>query len=91
MHLQTQQDGRLGLGGMAVKVVKSDGVMGLYNGLSASLLRQLTYSTTRFGMYESVKASLPQDQGPLPFYQKVSLSFWKKVETLRIQAEEGDF
>ena len=40
---------------MAVKVFKSDGVAGLYNGLSASLLRQLTYSTTRYGMYEVIK------------------------------------
>lgn len=30
----------------------------MYNGISASLLRQLTYSTTRFGIYESLKQSL---------------------------------
>ena len=53
---------------------QSDGVGGLYAGLSASLLRQLTYSTTRFGMYESVKAALPHQEGPLPFYKKVL--FW---------------
>ncbi len=34
----------------------ANGVRGLYNGLSASLLRQLTYSTTRFGIYEELKA-----------------------------------
>lgn len=74
VHLQTQKEGRLGIGGMAVKVIKSDGVLGLYSGLSASLLRQLTYSTTRFGMYESIKASLGQEKGPLPFHQKVALA-----------------
>lgn len=34
------------------------GVIGLYNGISASLLRQLTYSTTRFGIYEVAKQHL---------------------------------
>jgi dicarboxylate transporter 10 len=37
-------------------VVKNDGFLGLYSGLSASLLRQLTYSTTRFGVYEELKS-----------------------------------
>ena len=30
-------------------VVKKEGVMKLYNGLSAGLLRQATYTTTRLG------------------------------------------
>ncbi|OBT83483.1 hypothetical protein VE02_06882 [Pseudogymnoascus sp. 03VT05] len=38
-------------------VVKNDGFPGLYRGLSASLLRQITYSTTRFGVYEELKAA----------------------------------
>lgn len=38
-----------------VHVVKSNGLLGLYPGLSASLLRQITYSTTRFGVYEELK------------------------------------
>ena len=37
-------------------VFKSDGFLGLYRGLSASLLRQITYSTTRFGVYEELKS-----------------------------------
>ncbi|KAJ4424519.1 Mitochondrial dicarboxylate transporter [Gnomoniopsis sp. IMI 355080] len=39
-------------------ILKNDGFLGLYAGLSASLLRQITYSTTRFGIYEEVKARL---------------------------------
>jgi len=74
VHLQTQQEGKLGLGSLAVKIYKSDGILGLYNGLSASLLRQLTYSTTRFAMYESLKKRFPDDKGPMPFYQKVFLA-----------------
>ncbi|KAK5017136.1 Mitochondrial dicarboxylate transporter [Cryomyces antarcticus] len=49
-------------------VLRSDGVTGLYHGLSASLLRQLTYSTTRFGVYEELKelfsSSLSQPSFP---------------------------
>ena len=38
-----------------IQIVKGDGILGLYNGLSASMLRQLTYSTARFAIYESGK------------------------------------
>ncbi|KAI6817034.1 hypothetical protein KC367_g8816 [Hortaea werneckii] len=57
VRLQTQPHGveRKSLGQMAVHVVKGDGFSGLYRGLSASLLRQITYSTTRFGVYEELK------------------------------------
>ena len=39
-----------------VHVFKKQGFFGLYNGLTAALLRQLTYSTVRFGVYEDLKA-----------------------------------
>uniref|UniRef100_A0A914BXP9 Mitochondrial dicarboxylate carrier n=1 Tax=Acrobeloides nanus TaxID=290746 RepID=A0A914BXP9_9BILA len=73
VHLQTQQTGKLSLPQMSVKIWKSDGFFGFYNGLSASLLRQLTYSTTRFGIYETLKKQLPSDKS-VPFYQKVFLA-----------------
>lgn len=74
VHLQTQQQVQKGLVGMTVQVVKNHGILALYNGLSASLCRQLTYSTTRFGVYEVLKGKLlPSDGGGLPFYQKVLL------------------
>lgn len=41
MHLQTQQEVRLRMTGMALRVVRSDGLLALYNGLSASLCRQV--------------------------------------------------
>jgi dicarboxylate transporter 10 len=43
-------------GGTFVHIVKHDGFRGLYSGLSASLLRQVTYSTMRFGVYEELKS-----------------------------------
>ncbi|KAJ5539530.1 hypothetical protein N7513_007862 [Penicillium frequentans] len=39
-------------------IVRHNGVTGLYSGLSAALLRQITYSTTRFGIYEELKNRL---------------------------------
>ncbi|RWS13527.1 mitochondrial dicarboxylate carrier-like protein [Dinothrombium tinctorium] len=61
-----------------VHIVRYQGVLALYNGLTASLLRQLTYSTTRFAIYETTKKYLNKDsQGSvstMPFYQKVLLA-----------------
>lgn len=37
---------------LAINIVKQQGISALYSGLTASLLRQLTYSTARFGIYE---------------------------------------
>ncbi|KJX97552.1 mitochondrial dicarboxylate carrier like protein [Zymoseptoria brevis] len=57
VRLQTQAHGagRQGMLAMTGSIVKADGVPGLYRGLTASLLRQITYSTTRFGVYEKLK------------------------------------
>uniref|UniRef100_A0A8P4KAS6 Mitochondrial dicarboxylate carrier n=1 Tax=Dicentrarchus labrax TaxID=13489 RepID=A0A8P4KAS6_DICLA len=74
VHLQTQQEVKKRMMGMAIHVVKSDGVLALYNGLSASLCRQMSYSLTRFAIYETVRDMMgSSSQGPMPFYQKVLL------------------
>ncbi|KAF4797431.1 Mitochondrial dicarboxylate carrier [Turdus rufiventris] len=74
VHLQTQQEVKMRMTGMAMHVIRTDGFLALYNGLSASLCRQMTYSLTRFGIYETAKKHLSQgSQGPPPFYQKVLL------------------
>jgi hypothetical protein len=57
---------------MAVKVIRDDGFLTLYNGLSASCLRQATYTTTRFAIYGGVK-SLKSDS-TLSFVEKISLA-----------------
>ncbi|XP_053157244.1 mitochondrial dicarboxylate carrier isoform X2 [Hemicordylus capensis] len=74
VHLQTQQEVKLHMTAMALRVIRSDGFLALYSGLSASLLRQMTYSLTRFAIYETVRDHLSQGApGPMPFYQKVLL------------------
>ncbi|NXK40475.1 DIC protein, partial [Piprites chloris] len=71
----TQQEVKMRMTGMAIHVIRTDGFFALYNGLSASLCRQMTYSLTRFGIYETAKKHLGQgSQGPPPFYQKVLMA-----------------
>ncbi|NWI68654.1 DIC protein, partial [Todus mexicanus] len=71
----TQQEVKMRMTGMAMHVIRTDGFLALYNGLSASLCRQMTYSMTRFAIYETVRNRLGQgSQGPPPFYQKVLLA-----------------
>jgi len=55
--------------GTFMHVLRIQGPLGLYNGLSAALLRQLTYSTVRFGVYEDLKtrfAPTPTSSNPKP-------------------------
>jgi solute carrier family 25 (mitochondrial dicarboxylate transporter), member 10 len=55
--------------GTFVYVFRNQGILGLYNGLTAALLRQLTYSTVRFGVYEDLKtrfAPVPTPANPKP-------------------------
>lgn len=47
-------------------ILKTNGILGLYTGLSASLLRQITYSTTRFGIYEELKSRLTKRNNGRP-------------------------
>uniref|UniRef100_A0A0A9Z660 Mitochondrial dicarboxylate carrier n=1 Tax=Lygus hesperus TaxID=30085 RepID=A0A0A9Z660_LYGHE len=71
VQLQTQQEGKTSVLKLTTNIIKNDGLFSLYNGISASLLRQLTYSTARFGIYEVVKG---MDTNPNP-------PFWKAVVT----------
>jgi dicarboxylate transporter 10 len=74
VHLQTQQEGKLSILKLTFRIVKEQGVIALYSGLSASLLRQLTYSTTRFGIYEVAKQAVASSGENVPFYQRVGLA-----------------
>ena len=54
VHLQTAGKEKGNLLKSAANIVRSNGALALFNGLSASILRQLTYSTTRFGIYDVI-------------------------------------
>lgn len=60
-------------------MIKTSGFFSLYNGISAALLRQGTYSTTRFAFYEFAKEVLIEkgnykNSNQLPFYQKMIIA-----------------
>lgn len=55
VRLQTAAIPKPTLFQMALSIWKHDGILGIYSGLSAGLLRQATYSLTRFGVYEYLK------------------------------------
>lgn len=55
VRLQTAKEPGQHLVGMFISIIRNEGFFAIYSGLSASLLRQGTYSTTRFGVYEYLK------------------------------------
>lgn len=55
-------------------VYRSEGITGLYRGISASLLRQLTYSTARFATYEKLKYMAENDGVKAPHTLLVGLA-----------------
>lgn len=59
-------------------LVKQQGVLSLYSGLTAGIVRQMATSTTRFAIYEMGKLHLgitgDVKSKQMPFYQKVLLS-----------------
>lgn len=51
-----------------VRIITNEGFLSLYKGLSASLLRQITYSTVRFGGYDTLKLMLSDEKSSQDFY-----------------------
>ncbi|XP_065060805.1 mitochondrial 2-oxoglutarate/malate carrier protein-like isoform X2 [Rhopilema esculentum] len=55
-------------------IIKAEGVFGVYNGLSAALLRQASYTTTRLGVYTSLMEHFKgADNKPPGFVKKLGL------------------
>ncbi|KAJ1971640.1 hypothetical protein H4R35_005144 [Dimargaris xerosporica] len=72
VRLQTTQGKRVGMVGTLVRVGKHEGLLALFSGLSASLLRQVTYSTVRFGTYDYLKHRMTGGMDEkLPFYKMI--------------------
>lgn len=61
--------------GTLFRTIRGEGILAIYDGLSASMLRQASYSTVRFGTYEKLK-ELAQgpDRKPPPVYVLLPLS-----------------
>ncbi|CAH0019203.1 unnamed protein product [Clonostachys rhizophaga] len=73
---QTAAGAKQSITSTVISVVRIEGIKGLYRGLSASMLRQLTYGSTRFAIYESLKdralANTKGDKLPMAFLLSAS-------------------
>ncbi|KAK2181338.1 hypothetical protein NP493_403g05002 [Ridgeia piscesae] len=54
-------------------ILKNEGFIGMYSGLSAGLLRQATYTTTRLGVYTILFEHFSKDDKPPSFLMKAAL------------------
>ncbi|CAH0563689.1 unnamed protein product [Brassicogethes aeneus] len=61
VHLQTHPDGKTTIPEVAKKVLREHGIFAFYSGISAAVMRQFTYSTTRFGIYEVLKQKIQSE------------------------------
>lgn len=52
--------------GTLVHTARTNGLLAVYDGLSAALLRQATYSTARLGVYEYLKTKATGPSGEIP-------------------------
>ncbi|KAJ2861012.1 hypothetical protein GGI22_002564 [Coemansia erecta] len=71
VRLQTVKGaaGKHGLSHVVKTIYTEQGVLGFYNGISAAVLRQMTYSMARFATYDMMKKKLALEDGSLPFYR----------------------
>ncbi|KAJ2825557.1 hypothetical protein IWW50_002795 [Coemansia erecta] len=69
VRLQTMHGASGGLAAVVRAVYAERGVLGFYNGMSAAVLRQMTYSMARFAAYEELKKRMSSADGTLPFYR----------------------
>ncbi|KAG0735881.1 hypothetical protein G6F16_006873 [Rhizopus arrhizus] len=58
----TKGSAKLGMFSTMVKIAQNERFFKLYAGLSASILRQATYSTVRFGVYEKLKEMISKNK-----------------------------
>jgi dicarboxylate transporter 10 len=59
---------------MTANIVKTNGFFALYQGISAAILRQASYSTTRFACYEALKNAAQKPNVEMPLYQKIAIA-----------------
>lgn len=71
--LPQPQAARVGPIAVGVRIVQQEGVGALFQGVSATILRQTLYSTTRMGLYDMLKKKWTDpNSGSLPLTQKIA-------------------
>ncbi|EEA07358.1 carrier protein, putative [Cryptosporidium muris RN66] len=54
-------------------IIRNNGIRGLYKGLDAGLVRQITYTTARLGLFRVVSDSMKKNNEPLPVHTKAMI------------------
>lgn len=67
--VRLQVSGDKSMFGAFKNILSNYGVRGLYDGLTGTLLRQLTYSTLRFAVYQKTLAYAHTEAGPAPVWK----------------------
>lgn len=73
MQMQVKTGQVLPLTTVVANIVKKEGVLAFYNGISAGLVRQATYTTTRMGVYTSLFEAATHDGVPPNFLMKTTI------------------
>ncbi|XP_077214156.1 mitochondrial uncoupling protein 5-like [Tasmannia lanceolata] len=64
---------RVGPISVGIRIVQSEGLPALFSGISATILRQTLYSTTRMGLYEILKTKWSDpNSGSIPLVRKIA-------------------
>jgi len=61
---------------IATKFIQEEGILNLYKGLDAGIIRQITYTTTRLGVFRVTCDAMQQGDKPLPLWQKSVAGLW---------------
>uniref|UniRef100_A0A7S2HU87 Mitochondrial 2-oxoglutarate/malate carrier protein n=1 Tax=Helicotheca tamesis TaxID=374047 RepID=A0A7S2HU87_9STRA len=69
MNLASMQGKKFSFSGM----VKESGLMSVYDGLSAGVLRQVFYASSRFGLFETFRDKLHEIRGKTDFASRVGV------------------
>ncbi|CAK9148983.1 unnamed protein product [Ilex paraguariensis] len=73
LHIPAPAPPRVGPISVGVKIFQSEGASALFSGVSATVLRQTLYSTTRMGLYEVFKQKWSDpDSGKFPVCRKIA-------------------
>ncbi|KAI3922158.1 hypothetical protein MKX01_005847 [Papaver californicum] len=67
------QPARVGPISIGIKIFQTEGIPALFSGVSATVLRQTLYSTTRMGLYDIIKQKWTDpNSGNMPLLRKIS-------------------
>jgi solute carrier family 25 oxoglutarate transporter 11 len=73
IHIPTHQPPRVGPISVGLKIFQTEGVAALFTGVSATVLRQTLYSTTRMGLYDIFKQKwTDKDSNSFPLSRKIT-------------------